>query len=523
MEVVEIRDLDGPNLFRMEPAIKIGLLFGPGDPREQLLTAVTERIHLGHDFVGETRPRVLTHAMDHPDEVAVTFDWRWRRFAVGVARFASDLGHLPDDPAICDGLKARLEVDRQEEDGPLWVRDAERAVLAVGITGTNGKTTTTRLLAHIAMESGKHVGWSSSTGVYIDGRQVLEGDYSGPSGARRAMLEPGLDLAVLETARGGLLQRGLAYESNDVGVFLNVAADHLSLHGVETLETLAEVKGVVVRATKADGLVVLSADDPLVLAFRDRVRAPVLLITQQPEQKAVGDHINRGGRAVTREGEAIILHQAGTATKIADLADIPITFDGAAPFMVENAMAAAGAAIGVGFGLDEIARGLHTFRSDSESNKGRLNVFDVDGRTVVIDYAHNETGLLGLANFARSLVKRGCRLHLVIGTAGDRRDEDFLGLGGIARRCADNVYLKDTPAYLRGRKTGEMTAIMQRGFDESTGDAVFAGSFSDEMGAFVAALNGAAAGDVIAVMCQADQDLLIDEIHRRGGFERSGG
>ena len=520
MEVVEIRDLDGPNLFRLEPVIKIGLKLDADDDRDAIIEEINAGINAAHDLVGEQRPTISTYVFDRLDEPALVFDWHWRHFAVGAARFALGEDYSADDPASREALLARLRDDREARDAPLWVRDAERSVPTVGITGTNGKTTTTRLIAHIAMRAGRSVGWSSSTGVYLNGKQVLEGDYSGPGGARRVLEEPTLDLAVLETARGGLLQRGLAYESNDISVFLNVTADHLSLHGIDTVETLARVKGVVVRVTRPQGLVVLNADDPLVLAFRDRVKAPVVLISQSPASEAVQQHIARAGKAIVREGDEIAHHCDGQRSVIARVADIPIAFGGAAPFMVENAMAASGAALGLGFSLAQVADGLTSFRSDSTSNKGRLNVFDVGGCAAVIDYAHNDVGLLSLAKFSNSLIKSaGGKLHLIVGTAGDRRDEDFLALGRIARQQAQRIYLKDTPGYLRGRGAGEMLALMQRGFDQARGSGALAGAFEDECAAFIAALDAALPGDVIAVMCQADQDRMIDEIVQRGGRE----
>ncbi len=521
VEVVDIRDLDGPNLFRLEPVVKIGLVFAAEDDRDEIVDAVMSRIVLAHDLVDEPRPTISSHTVDHPDEIVIAFDWRWRRFALGTARFAADFEISSEDVELANGLKARLQVDRDTQDAPEWVRDSARTTRCVGITGTNGKTTTTRLLAHIAQCAGRRVGWSSSTGVYIQGVQVLDGDYSGPSGARRVLQDPDVEFGMLETARGGLLLRGLAYESNDVSVFLNVSADHLSLQGVETLKTLADVKGVVVRVTRSDGLVVLNADDPFVLAFRDRVRSSVLLFSRQPDNAPIQEHISAGGSVIVRDGDLLILKNNSAVTTIAGIGQIPIAFGGAAPFMVDNAMAAAGAALGLGFSIEQIEEGLTTFRSDSASNKGRLNIFDVDGRTVIIDYAHNDTGLRGLANFARRLSKEKGLLHLAIGTAGDRRDEDFLALGRIARELGDVVYLKDTPEYLRGRERGAMPALMREGFDSGHGSATLAGAFKTEASAFVAALSNSSDGDTIAVMCQVDQDRMIEEIESRGGRERT--
>jgi len=520
VEVVEIRDLDGPNLFRLEPVIKLELAFDAHDDREHLVERVSGRIAALHLELGLDVPEVTHHRVDHPDHVVLAFTWDWRATVVGIARTAADLGGEAADAEALDKLRQRLARDKAEGDRPLWIRDSERAKPAAGITGTNGKTTTTRLLAHIVACSGRRVGWSSSTGVYVQGRQVLEGDYSGPSGARRVLEDPDVEVAILETARGGLLLRGLAYESNDVGVFLNVSADHLSLHGVETLETLAAVKSVVVRVTRPKGLVVLNADDPLVVAWRDRVRAPVLLFTQQADNAIVREHIANGGAALVREGDCLRLYRAGDSSTLAKLADIPMTFGGAVPFMVENALGAAGAALGLGIAPEVVAGGLASFRNDSRSNRGRLNVFGVQDRALVIDYAHNDTGLAGLAMFARQLAGDRGKLHLVVGTAGDRRDEDFRALGRLARSVGDVVYLKDTRAYMRGRAEGEMPALMREGFEEGEGPAALAGEFDDEYSCVLAALDASSAGDVIAVMCQMDLDRIVAEVERRGGSER---
>jgi cyanophycin synthetase len=519
VELVEIRDLDGPNLFRMEPAIKIELRLARDEDRESLVRELSAAVADLHQRLGLHPPRITSHTVDNPEHLVVAFDWEWRSCAAGIAKAAVETVLDPTFQVPVERLEARFADDRRDGDHPLWVRDAERPTEAVGVTGTNGKTTTTRLIAHIAQLAGRRVGWSSSTGVYIEGARVLQGDYSGPSGARRVFEESDLDLAVLETARGGLLLRGLAYESNDVGVFLNVSADHLSLQGVETVETLAKVKCIVVKATRAAGLVVLNADDELVLACGEHVSAPILLFGQHPEQACIVRQIEAGRSAVVRERDEIVYYAGGSRHPVAALADVPMTFAGAAPFMVENALAATGAAIGLGFDIATIAAGLRTFRNDSASNRGRLNVFDVNGKVVVLDYAHNDIGLEGLCGFCRAIMHGRGKLHVVVGTAGDRRDDDFAALGRISRQRADVAYFKDTQTYLRGREPGEMTIIMRSGFDDAAGDARFAGAFEDEFSAFAAALASAGEGDHIAVMCQVDQDRIIDEIGRLGGRE----
>ena len=516
MHFVEARDLDGPNLFAPEPVIKLEVALEVGDDTAALRRWIVEL----HRACDQPVPPIGERALDLPGRIAVFYPWQWRSFALGVARatYAAAAGQ-PFENAV-EALFEKLDGDRADDDRPLWVSDEERTVPAVGITGTNGKTTTTRLLAHIARTAGLSVGWSSSSGVYINGELVLEGDYTGPSGARRVLDDPEVDLAVLETARGGILLRGIAYESNDIGVFLNVSADHLSLNGVETLTTLAEVKGIVVRVTRASGVVVLNADDPLVLAQRDHVRAEVVLISQRPDAPAVVGHLVSGGRAVVRrDNEILLLHPDGEQ-RITSIDAVPMAYGGAAPHMIENALAATAAALGLGFEQETIAAGLGSFRADAHSNAGRLNVFDIDGRTVVLDYAHNEMGLQHLIDFSRALIDTSGRLITVIGTAGDRQDDVLRGLGWLAGRRSDLVFLKDNPTYRRGRPPGGLNDVMRAGVEDAGALDRLGGSFGCEYDATMASLAASQPGDFIVVMCQEDHAKIVAELRGRGAVER---
>jgi cyanophycin synthetase len=347
----------------------------------------------------------------------------------------------------------------------------------------------------------------------------MEGDYTGPSGARRVLLDPNVDVAVLETARGGILLRGVAFESADVGVMINVTADHLSLHGVETIETLAEVKSVVVRLVRPGGLVVLNADDPNVARQATRVRADVLFITQDPTRQTVVDHLARGGRALLRIEDAIVHAVGDTREKVIDLRDAPITWGGVARHMVENAMCAAGAALGLGLPLEQIAAGLRTFRSDVRSNAGRLNVFRLHGTIIVVDYAHNESGLEALIAFGRGLSGGAGRLSAIIGTAGDRQDDVLVGIGRIAAEQADRVYIKENLRYLRGRPAEEIVDLIRSGINEAHGLGKLVGVYPSEHQALIAALDRAEPGDTIVVMCVQDQLAIYRELRERGAEE----
>jgi cyanophycin synthetase len=411
-----------------------------------------------------------------------------------------------------------LLADDAPDDHPLLVRDADRRMPIIGVTGTNGKTTTTRLIAHILRQTGRRVGWSSTTGVYIEGEQVLEGDYSGPAGARRVLEEPGVDAAVLETARGGILLRGLAYESNDVGVLINVSGDHLGLQGVLTVEGLARVKAVVVRVTRAGGAAVLNADDPLVRGVAAGLRAEIVWISRDADNPTVLAHVQDGGRAlVLRDGRFVAL-RGERETPIAAVADIPIAWGGLAEHMVENALCATAACLALGLAPAEVAQGLATFGADPADNPGRLHVYDVDGATVILDYAHNEVGLEHLLRLAAGFRGDGGRMVAIIGTAGDRTDEALRSLGRIAASGADRVIVKETRRYLRGRASPqEMTDLFVAGIEAAGGtDHTVA---PDELAAFDQALEGTRPGDVVAMMC-IEEGPALRERARQLGRER---
>ena len=529
MKLVEIRELDGPNIFLLAPAIKVELAVdsdqdlylasnrlgasiaaqnqaNASDPLACFCLAVEAWIQSLFESLQLTGPTVIVRRLDTPGRVALSFNWEHRRFARQVAESLAEIAVGSGDAIPMERFQELL-TNRDADDSPEWVRDTERTMPAVGITGTNGKTTTTRLLAHMLMATGKPVGWSSSSGVYIDGSEVLTGDYSGPSGARRVLLDPGVDIAVLETARGGILLRGIAYESNDVSVFTNVSADHLDLQGITTVEGLAEVKAVVVRMTSPAGTAVLNADDPLVVSSTADAAATRIYFSRDQDNPTVREHLAQGGKALVAGQDAIVLHDSDDRKEVAKLSDIPMTFSGRARHMIENAMAATGAAIGLGLSIEQIASGLRTFHNSPEHNLGRLNVFDLGGVTAIMDFAHNEVGLDLLIDFARRFVTNHGSLTVIIGTAGDRTAQSLREIGRIAASRADHVIIKHTPKYLRGRTIEQMIELYQEGAHEAgKPDAAVA---DNELIAMTTALDAAQAGDVVAIMCQ---ELML-EVH----------
>jgi cyanophycin synthetase len=348
----------------------------------------------------------------------------------------------------------------------------------VAVTGTNGKTTTARMIAHVFKGLGRKVGMTSTDGVVIDERLVIRADASGPKSARMVLQNPRVDLAVFEVARGGILREGLGYDRNDVAVVLNVQPDHLGLRGIETVEQLAEVKAVLVEAVPRNGFAVLNADDPLVVEMRRRCSGEVVWFTTSepgsPARQHVDDHCRRGGRAVVLEpsdlGEMVVIRHGRRSMQLAWTHLLPSTFQGRARMNVQNAMAAAGAAFAAGAPLHDIRQGLRTFTTSYYLSAGRLNQIEVGGTTVIVDYCHNAPGMRMLGDFVDRLgesldttheLGRTSRIGMVA-TAGDRRDDDIRELGAVAAEHFDVLVVREDAAR-RGRPRGEVADLVAEG------------------------------------------------------------
>ena len=531
MKIIEVRDLDGPNLFLPGPAIKLEVEV-TGNDVAQVVHASGGKIDASPDAVmqrlvevisdlvsgaGAETPRFATRAMEAPGHYVVAFSWTHRRFAKKLARLAFALvsGELADRDAALGELREILASPAEEDDAPEMVPTVERTIPVIAITGTNGKTTTSRVISFVLRHAGRKVGTTSSAGVFIGTTQVIAGDYSGPAGAHRVFEEPGVEIAVLETARGGMLLRGLAFESSDVGVVTNVSADHLGLHGIYSVEKLAEVKSLVVKYVRPEGFAVLNADDPRVLAMRDATPARPFLVTRKPLSKEVEAHIAEGGWALTvEENRDVTWWHDGERQVLASLDNIPMTFAGRAPHMVENALCAAAALLGIGLDPGQVSRGLTAFRNTASDNRGRLNVYDYHGATIVLDFAHNVAGLEQLIAFGKNFLGKDGRLVSVIGTAGDREDDVFAGLARVAAAESDTVILKDSHRYLRGREMGDMLALMRAGV-ESTGRDIPVLQADSERNASLLAFERTKPGDVVCLMCIEDYDYLIPWLDER--------
>ncbi|HEX5726753.1 MAG TPA: Mur ligase family protein, partial [Longimicrobiaceae bacterium] len=346
----------------------------------------------------------------------------------------------------------------------LYPPGADFTIPVIAITGTNGKTTTARLVAHLFRQTGKTVGFTTTDGVYLQDRLVMEGDMTGPFSANIVLSNPTVEVAVLETARGGILRAGLGFEECDVGVVLNVSVDHLGLRGIHTLEQLAEVKAVIPAVVRREGHAVLNADDPLVYAMRERATADIVLCSTLPpgENEAFEDHIERGGIGARIEDGTFVVRRGRLKIPIAGVREVPLMMGGAARFQEHNILAAIATAYVQGVRYDTIRAGLMSFFPSPSMTPGRLNLLRVGAARVLVDYAHNAAAVAGLLELAQNIPAR--RRIGVVTAPGDRRDEDIRQVGRLAA-VLDRVIVKEDYD-LRGRREGEVARLVIDGLRE---------------------------------------------------------
>jgi cyanophycin synthetase len=338
--------------------------------------------------------------------------------------------------------------------------DDNGRIPVIAVTGTNGKTTTTRLIAHLMATSGMRVGMTNTDGVYVDGRQIDSGDCSGPKSARNVLAHPDVDAAVLETARGGMLREGLGFDQCQVAVVTNVGTgDHLGLNYITTVEDLAVLKRVIVMNVAPSGYAVLNATDPIVAAMAAKCPGGVVFFAQDHDHPVLAAHRVQGRRTVCIEGDRIVASEGSWRVQI-PLHGVPITRGGTIGFQKDNVMAAIGAAWCAGLDWDTIARGLGSFSNDADNAPGRFNVMDYRGATVIADYGHNPDAMRALVEAVKAMPAR--RRSVVISGAGDRRDEDIREQTTILGTAFDDVLLFQD-ACQRGREDGEVLALLRQG------------------------------------------------------------
>ena len=564
MRVIEIRLLEGPSVYRLEPVAKVELAigrrrtwYGQREPGRHAL------VHLGRQVPArewpdeiaalaawirrlraehrEGRAGLAVHRSSDPGHWIVTFPWTGAertRAIVDASLALAERNVSPAATARLTGAQTRLlerwaaRIDEASTTPPPWIRDADRHIPIVSISGTNGKSTVTRLISHILVLAGRHVGTTTSDGVLVDERMVDAGDWTGPGGAHQILARSDIDVAVLETARGGMVLRGVGYESNDASILTNVSSDHLDLQGIHTLPELAEVKSTICRITRPDGWTILNADDPLVVEVARRTQAQVALFSiDEASSSKLRRHIARGGRAYVLRRGTLVEVEDGVSTSIAPVSEVPITIGGIARHNVANALAAAAGARALGATIEQVADGLRDFRPTSDRSPGRLNLFRLGQRVVIVDFAHNEAGISAVLDVAEGIAGgaagRAAPITIIIGTAGDRPDDTLRGIGRIAAERAQRVAIKETLDYLRGRTRESVVGELLAGVAEGGRSADEVAVYESETIALQAELNGAGsqadargarpdAARVIVLMCHEEREAVFALLDKLG-------
>jgi cyanophycin synthetase len=386
----------------------------------------------------------------------------------------------------------------------MYPNGGDGRIPVVAVTGTNGKTTTVRLISHLLTTHGLRVGMTNTDGVYIGNRRTDTGDCSGPKSARNVLLHPDVDAAVLETARGGLLREGLAFDVCQVAVVTNIGlGDHLGLNYITSVEDLAVLKRVIVQNVAATGYGVLNAADPIVAAMAPKCSGKVCLFAADPYLPAMAAHRAQGQRVLYVEGNAVVAQEGAFQERI-PLSGVPITRNGTIGFQIDNVMASIGAAWGVGLDWETIRRGLASFLNDQDNAPGRFNVFDYRGATLIADYGHNPDAMAALVKAVEAMPAKKC--FVVISGAGDRRDEDIRQQTEILGAAFDTVVLYQD-ACQRGRADGEVLKLLHEGLS----GAKRTSAVEEVQGEFVAidrALAQLQTGDLCLILIDQVEEAL---------------
>ncbi|WP_422929606.1 cyanophycin synthetase [Singulisphaera sp. PoT] len=375
------------------------------------------------------------------------------------------------------------------------------------VTGVNGKTTTTRLIAHILRGTGKTIGMTNSDGVYVGTRRIEAGDCSGPQSARSILVNPKVEMAVFETARGGILREGLGFDRCDVAVVTNIGeGDHLGLSGIETLEKLAIVKRTIVDVVLPTGNAVLKADDPWVAQMAPKCPGSVIFFSRDGDHEVMKTARENGGRVVFVRDDHVIIAEGQQETVFISLSRVPLTYHGRVGFQVENVLAAIGAAWSLNIPFDQIRQGLATFSSSAQQTPGRFNVLEAKGATIILDYGHNPSAVSALVDAIEMFPQK--RRSIVFSCEGDRRDGDITRQTGILGESFDTVVLYEYPD-LRGRKTGEIMSLMKEGL-ASGSRIVETFETPDEPTAIELALRSLEPGDLLVIQPKEIDDVVAE-------------
>ena len=380
------------------------------------------------------------------------------------------------------------------------------------VTGTNGKTTTVRLAKHIMRLSGRNVGLSSTDWIAVNERIIDRGDWSGPGGARNVLREKDVDVAILETARGGLLRRGLGVEKADAALITNIAEDHLGDFGSQNLHELLNIKWIVSRAVESSGVLILNADDPLLVAKSAEFPGEIVWFSLDMTNAVVDLHVQSGGTAFAMDGGDLVKVQGDILQVICAAAEIPVTLDGAAKHNIANSLAAAALTHALGISIEEIRAGLTTVSQDD--NPGRCNVYDVNGFKVLVDFAHNPHAMQALFDMAAALPAN--RRLLSFGQAGDRTDEQIRELARSAWSIGlDAVVVSELEQYHRGREHGDVYAIISDELRKCGATTAQLQHYDLESESLGAAMDWAEPGDLVIMLALGGSKPIIEQIQSR--------
>lgn len=386
----------------------------------------------------------------------------------------------------------------------------------VAITGTNGKTTTTRLIAHIAKQEGYKVGYTTSDGVYIQNRLLMKGDCTGPVSAEFVLKDPTVNFAVLECARGGLLRAGLGFHHCDVGIVTNVSGDHLGLNGIHTVEQLARVKGVIPETVLPDGYAILNADDDLVYDMRKDVVSNVALFSMDEENPRIKEMQQEGGLTAVYENGYITICKGEWKLRVIKAAQVPLTFGGKAEFMIQNVLPAVLTAHIKGISLDDIKVALETFQPSPSQTPGRMNLFQFKNFQLLLDYAHNPAGMLAVKKFTDE-IDASVKVGIITGV-GDRKQEDTKEIGKISAQMFDEIIIRQD-RHLRGRSADEIIGFIKEGIathDPNNKTTVI----KDEKEAVLHAIKNAKKDSLIVICTEMINEVteLIQEMQEEGSL-----
>ena len=406
-------------------------------------------------------------------------------------------------------------------------RDVGEAILAlqyggvpvnipvISITGTNGKTTTTRLTYHVLSNMGYKVGMTTTDGIFIDGECIDIGDDTGYQSAKAVLLNKDVEVAVLETARGGLIRKGLAYEAADVAAITNITEDHIGIDGVNNMEELAYVKSLVGEAVKDDGYVVLNADDKWTKTILKNIHSKRIFFSKDKNNVLVQEAISKGEIAVYIEDNALFVSNNKKKYKVSDIKNIPITLNGLLEFNIENILASCGILVGMGIDYCMISKGFRSFRLNNKLNSGRFNIHQVNGINVILDYGHNIEGYKSVLKSVSKLKHN--KLLGVIGVPGDRKNDCISSIGKLCVEFFDKVYIKEDEDK-RGRENGEVAKILRNSMNKYSEEKVKI--VLDEKEALKQALFSAKAGDYIVVFYE-HLDPLLEVLRDYREFEEN--